>query len=99
MTLNHSQDQLYWYQIVEFNSFYHHTKSELHHFLNCNCMPTFNIFDAVSKAVVISLVSLNPTQHQDIQLELLLHHAKFHPDQLKSVGGNDGKRFCFLLTL
>ena len=38
-------------------------------------------------------------QSQDVQLELLHHHIKFHPDQMKSVRENEAKRFCFALTL
>ena len=50
---------------------------------------------------VISLLSLNLTQKQyrDVQLELLEHHVKFHPDQMKSVKENEPKRFWFALNL
>ena len=49
----------------------------------------------------ISLVSINLTKKspQDVQLELHHHHIKFHPDQMKSVGENEVKRFYFVLTL
>ena len=46
-------------------------------------------------------VSLNLTKKssQDVQLELLQHHIKSNPDQLKGVQENEAKRFCFALTL
>ena len=43
--------------------------------------------DAVSKTAVIPRVSRNFSQKlsQHVQIELLQHHIKFHPDQMKSV--------------
>ena len=49
--------------------------------------PVLKFVDTVCKTVVISLVSLHFTQKkfQDVQLELLQDHIKFHPDKIKSV--------------
>ena len=57
--------------------------------------------DAVFKTAVISLVSINLTLplSQDVKFELIHHHFKFHPDQMKSVGENATNRFHFALTL
>ena len=62
-------------------------------------MPTLN-FLTVSETEVICLASLTLTQqyYQDVQLEVLPHHLKFHPDQMKSVGENEAIRFYFALT-
>ena len=50
-------------------------------------MPVLMFSDAVNKTAATSLVSLNliQKQYQDVQLELLQHHIKSYPDQLKSV--------------
>ena len=52
------------------------------------------------KRAFISIFSLNLTrkQYHDIYLELL-HRIEFYPEQLKNVGENEAKRFCFALTL
>ena len=59
------------------------------------------VFDAVIKIAVISFLSLNVTQKQyrAVQLKLIQHHIKFHPDQLKRVRENEAKKFCFALNL
>ena len=59
----------------------------------------FWFLDAVSKTAAISFVYLNVTQkkYQNIQLDLLQLHTKFHPDQLKSVQENEAKRFALTL--
>ena len=58
-------------------------------------------FDAVSKTAVISLVLINLTQKycQDIYIELLYDHIRFHPDQLTIVQENEANMLCFALTL
>ena len=60
-----------------------------------------NVFDAVSKTAVISCISLHLTKkhYQNVQLNLLQHHTKFHSGQLKSERETEVKRFCFVLTL
>ena len=54
-----------------------------------------------SKETVISFDSINSTlkQCRNVKLELLYHHIKFYPDQLKSVQESDPNKLCFLLTL
>ena len=54
-----------------------------------------------AKQRLFSLVTVNLTQVlcHDVQLELLQHHIKFLPDQLKGVRENEGKGFCFALIL
>ena len=58
-------------------------------------------FDTVSRIAVISLESINVTQkyYQNVQLEYLWHHIKFHPDELNSEQENEANRLCFVLTL
>ena len=65
------------------------------------CMPILTFVYAVREIVVTSLVSLRLTQksYLDVQLELFLRHVQFHLGQLKSVGENEAKKFCFAMTL
>ena len=65
------------------------------------CMQKLKFFDTVSKTAVISLVSLTLTwnQYPNVQLELFLHHTKFHPDQFKRVQEKETNTICFELTL
>ena len=61
-------------------------------------MPTITFLDAISKIVVIALVSkhLTKKRYQDVQLE---HLIKFHHNQLKNARENQAKGFCIALTL
>ena len=56
---------------------------------------------AVSKTAIICTVSMNLTKKQSkgVQLELLYHQFKFHPEQMNSVRENETNRFYFVLTL
>ena len=38
--------------------------------------------------------NLTQNWYQNIQLELLQHHVKFHPNDLKSVQENEANRLC-----
>ena len=60
-----------------------------------------SVYKKREKKAVISLSMVNFTQklYQDVQLELLQHQIKFHPDQLKRIDKNLAKRFCFVLIL
>ena len=64
-------------------------------------MPTFEVFYVVCKTAGISLVSKSLTQKgsHGVQVELLHHHIKLYPDQIKSVKENEANLFCFALTL
>ena len=57
----------------------------------------WGFFNTVGKTAVISLFSLHLAEkyYHHVQLQLLQHNMKFHPDQLKSVRGSEAKRFCF----
>ena len=65
-------------------------------------MAKSNLFYAVSKIAVSSLLSLNKSQTKLVSGYKTLNcfnTSKFHPDQLKNVWKNDAKRFRFVLTL
>ena len=53
-------------------------------------------FNEVNKTAAISLISINLIQMypQDVQLELLHHNVKLHPDQMKNVQGNETNSFA-----
>ena len=65
----------------------------------CKCLNACqHTFSKTSKTPLVS-TNLTQKQSQDVQLEFLHHHIKFHLDQMKNVRENDGNRFCFMLTL
>ena len=57
-----------------------------------------NFLDTVNKTALVS-INLSQKQSQDVQLELLNNHIKFHLDQIKSVAESEANRFCFPLAL
>ena len=64
-------------------------------------MPTSKFFDAVSEngSYLPCFNNTYSSLFTNVQLELIHHHIKFHPDQIESVGENETNRFCFVLTL
>ena len=84
MTLNQGQGQLDLYQNVEYNSLIIITSLHQIHCETSEWMPTLKSFDIVCKTV-ISLYSITQKWSRDVQLKMLHHHIKFHPDQMKSV--------------
>ena len=64
-------------------------------------MLTLKFVDTLRKTAVISLdsITLTKSYYHDVQVELLQHHIKFHPDELKSVQENEAQRFWIALTL
>ena len=88
---------------------HHHDKFESNQFLNFESNQFLNFemhanakfWHAVSKTAVFPLVSINLIQKksQGVQLELLQHYIKVHPDQMKSAGENEASRFSFALIL
>ena len=48
----------------------------------------------LTAAIPIFLIDLTQKKSQDVQLELLHHHIKFPPDQMKSVHENEAFGFA-----
>ena len=96
MSLNELQGHLDLYQNIEFK-----VSNIISSFnLIGSYMSNIKVFsDAVSKTALNSLGPLNLILKRYIQLDLPQHHSQFHPDQLKRVGQNEAKSFCFVLNL
>ena len=100
MTLNDAQGHLHQYQIAQFNNIYNFSKFGPTQFMNIQIQA--NIFFYVfTKTALISLDYINLSENycQDVQIELLQHHDKFHPHGLTSVQENEANMFCSVLTL
>ena len=63
-------------------------------------MPKSNVFNTVKQQVISpDSTNLIKKQYQNVQLNLLQHNIKFHPDQLKSEPESDANKPGFALNL
>ena len=82
------------------NNTFCHTMFESNPFINIQIYTNIKVFlmQSVKQQLFPLLHKSYSKQSQDVQLELLQHHIKYHPDQMICGGENEANMFYFDLV-